>query len=91
MSQSQSLQYPAGMCPERHRLLIEYRDTVHQYSERVRDWVETIGLEVNADLHLLRVRCAESWERAERARVSLSRHEAVHRCDRLAAPPPALG
>jgi hypothetical protein len=70
------------MCAERQRLLIDYRDAVHLYSERVHDWVESMALSLNADVHLLRVRCAEAWQRAEKARTSLYRHEADHLCDR---------
>lgn len=35
------------LCPERARLLIDYRDAVHQYSERVHDLMEAIGLDIS--------------------------------------------
>jgi hypothetical protein len=69
------------LCPERQRLLINHRDTVQEYAGHVRDFVERVGLEVG-ESQLLRIRCAEAWERAEKARVALSRHEANHFCDR---------
>jgi RNase P subunit RPR2 len=69
-------------CPERARLLIDYRDAVHRYSERVHDLVQTIGLEVNADTELLRRKVREAWDASEQARVALARHEGSHFCDR---------
>jgi len=69
------------ICPERARLLIDYRDAVHRYSETVRDLVEAIGLGIG-DYESLRRLVKESWDAAERARVTLARHEANHFCDR---------
>ena len=71
------------LCPERERLLVDYRDTLHSYSERVRDLVEMVGLGINADMDLLRRKVRDAHERAEKARMSLHRHEADHFCDRL--------
>ncbi len=70
------------VCPERARLLIDYRDAVHRYSDRVQDLVEMIGLDINADAELLRRRVREAWDASEKARVSLARHEGGHFCDR---------
>jgi hypothetical protein len=70
------------LCSERARLLIDYRDAVHRYSERVQDLVEMVGLEMNADTRPLRRRVREAWETAEQMRNLLQRHEANHFCDR---------
>lgn len=70
------------MCPVRARLLIDYRDAVHRYSESVRNLVEMIGLEVNTDSEALRRRAREAWDASEKARVALVRHEGNHFCDR---------
>jgi len=70
------------LCEERSRLLIDYRDATRDYAERVRDFVERINLSLD-DLYQARVRCAESWERSEKARISLARHERTHSCDRV--------
>lgn len=78
------------LCPERARLLIEYRDAVHRYSERVTGLVELAGLELNAGMELLRRKVRETWDASERARVALIRHEGNHFCDRPDFfPPPA--
>ena len=71
------------LCPERARLLIDYRDAVHRYSERVHDLVDTIGLEIKDDVQLLRRRVKEAWDATEKARMAVHRHEADHSCDRV--------
>lgn len=70
------------VCPQRARLLIDYREAVHRYSESVRDLVEMIGLELHGDSDLLRRRVRETWDASERARVALARHEGSNFCDR---------
>jgi hypothetical protein len=70
------------ICPERQRLLIDYRDATYRYSEAVCKLVEMIGLEVNADLDLLRRNSRRALDAAEQARLVLLRHEADHFCDR---------
>jgi RNase P subunit RPR2 len=70
------------ICPERQRLLIDYRDAAHRYSEAVSMLVELIGLELNADMELLRRNCRRASEITEQARTALHRHEADHFCDR---------
>lgn len=67
---------------ERQRLLIDYRDAARRYSEAVRDLVEMVGLDLNADFELLRRNCRKTLETAEQARVALHRHETNHFCDR---------
>ncbi len=75
--------YRNMVCPERSRLLINYRDAVHHYSECVHDLVEMIALEiVGTDTDMLRRRVREAWDASEKARVSVARHEANHFCDR---------
>jgi len=69
------------LCPERARLLVDYRNAAHRYSECVHDLVEDITLGLHG-LHTVRIKCAEAWERAEKARLTLARHEASHFCDR---------
>jgi hypothetical protein len=71
------------ICPERQRLLIDYRDAAFRYSEAVCKFVEMIGLELNADLELLRRNCRSTAATVEQARLALHRHEANHFCDRL--------
>lgn len=70
------------LCQERARLLIDYRNAVHEYSERVHDLVEAIGLEINAPEDPLRRKIREAWDAAEKSRLALARHEANHSCDR---------
>lgn len=70
------------ICSERQRLLIDYRDATHRYSEAVCKLVEMIGLELTADFDLLRRNCRSELDAAEQARLALHRHEANHFCDR---------
>jgi len=70
------------VCPERVRLLNNYRDAVHRYSESVRDLVELIALDMSTDQELFRRRAREAWDISEKARVALARHEGSHFCDR---------
>lgn len=70
------------ICEERQRLLIDYRDATHRYSEAVSKLVEMIGLELNADFGLLRRNCRAALDAAEQARLKVHRHEANHVCDR---------
>jgi hypothetical protein len=70
------------ICPERQRLLIDYRDATFRHSEAVCKLVEMIGLELNADFDLLRRNCRTALETAEQTRLALHRHEADHFCDR---------
>jgi hypothetical protein len=70
------------ICPERQRLLIDYRDAAHRYSEAVCQLVEMVGLELDADFKLLRGNCRRASEASEQARLALYRHEANHFCDR---------
>lgn len=70
------------LCQERARLLIDYRNAVHGYSERVHNLVEAIGLGINAPEEPLRRKIREAWDAAENARLALARHEANHLCDR---------
>lgn len=70
------------LCPERVRLLVDYRDAVHRYFESVHDLVEMIGFEIDADVEPLRRKVRESWDSSEKARMTLARHEGNHFCDR---------
>jgi hypothetical protein len=70
----------AVICPERARLLSDYREAVHRYSARVTELVELVGLDLNTDVELLRRRAREAWDASEQARVALSRHEGSHFC-----------
>ena len=67
------------LCSERIRLLTAYRDATNQYARSVHDLFEGVTLE-QGDASLLRIRCAQFWEHAEQARVSLGLHEAKHFC-----------
>jgi hypothetical protein len=70
------------ICPERRRLLEDYRDAAVAYSEAVRNLVDTICGEFNADMDLLRGACKRTWDASEQTRLALHRHEANHFCDR---------
>jgi hypothetical protein len=70
------------ICEERQRLLVEYRDSARRYSEVVCRLVETVGLELNTDIELLRRKCRAASTAVEQARLALHRHEADHFCDR---------
>lgn len=71
------------MCPERMKLLIDYRDATHRYAESVRDLAELVGLELNDDMEMVRRACRGAWQKAEEARVALVRHEGSHFCDSI--------
>ena len=70
------------MCSERLRLIVDYRDTTRTYADSVRILTDLVGLSVESDAELLRRACKRAWDAAERARMSLFRHEADHGCDR---------
>lgn len=54
---------------------------MRSYSQNVDELVEWIAFEIEADAEPLRRKVRESWDTAEQARVTLSRHEANHFCD----------
>lgn len=70
------------ICPERSKLLIEYRNSVRDYSKYVSELVETVGLELDADLATLRRKIRDANEVSENSRIALYRHESDHFCDR---------
>lgn len=76
------------VCPECARLLLEYRDAVYHYSQRVTDLVELVALDLGDDMELLRRKAREAWDASERARTALVRHEGNHFCDRADFTPP---
>lgn len=73
----------AVICPERKRLLTEYRDAVHNHYEAVRTLVDCITAALGSDVDLIRRNCRARLEQAEQARLALYRHEANHFCDRF--------
>jgi hypothetical protein len=70
------------ICQERVRLLREYSDAASGYSASVREMAEFVmsGHEVRANE--ARRSCRSSWDRAEKSRLALYRHEADHQCNR---------
>lgn len=71
------------LCPRRHRLLVDYRETVDTYAQCVRAMVDKSCGALGSDLDLLRRACREALAQAEQARLVLHRHEADHLCDRM--------
>lgn len=69
-------------CPERLRLVDDYRETARAYSEAVRKMADLVGQGVDWEFDVPRRTCRTAWERAEKARLALARHEADHFCDR---------
>jgi hypothetical protein len=71
-----------AICEERVRLLREYSDAAGVYSSSVRDMADFIfsGQEVRANE--ARRSCRTAWDRAEKSRLALYRHEADHNCAR---------
>jgi hypothetical protein len=70
------------MCPERIRLVADYRETTRTYADFVRKMTDLVGLGIESEVDLLQRSCRLSWEAAEKARVALFRHEANHYCNR---------
>ncbi|MGP0073079.1 MAG: hypothetical protein ACLPWF_14240 [Bryobacteraceae bacterium] len=70
------------MCQERIRLVADYRETTRTYADSVRKMTDLVGLGIESEVDLLRRSCRLAWEAAEKARLSLFRHEANHGCDR---------
>lgn len=61
-------------------MLIQYRDAVQVYSESVRDLVEFIAFGNGTDQEPQRSKVRNAWDAAEKARVTLARHEGTHLC-----------
>jgi hypothetical protein len=72
-------------CEERMRLLTEYRNAAYEYSVAVAELVETIALDVDSRIDLLRGACRSAWDQVEKARIAVSRHESDHLCDRVSS------
>jgi hypothetical protein len=79
------------MCQERIHLVSEYRETTRTYADFVRKMTDLVGLGIESEVDLLRRSCRVAWEAAEKARVSLYRHEANHGCDRKDFSAPGAG
>jgi hypothetical protein len=65
---------------ERHRLLREYSDAASEYATGVREMADLVisGEEVRANE--ARRGCRTAWDKAEKTRLALYRHEADHNC-----------
>ena len=72
------------ICGERLRLLRDYCDAVSEYAQNVRDMADLViaGEEVRANETRRISRSA--WDKAEKSRLALYRHEADHGCTRSA-------
>ncbi len=81
------------MCQERIRLVADYRETTRTYADFVRKMTDLIGLGIESEVDLLQRSCRLAWDAAEKARLSLCRHEANHCCNRsdFRASPAAAG
>jgi hypothetical protein len=70
------------MCPERIRLVADYRETTRTYADFVRKMTDLVGLGIESEVELLQRSCRLAWEAAEKSRLALFRHEANHSCNR---------
>jgi hypothetical protein len=72
------------ICEERRDLLRDYCDAVSEYAQNVRDMADLViaGEEVRANETRRISRSA--WDKAEKSRLALYRHEADHGCTRSA-------
>jgi hypothetical protein len=70
------------LCPERLRLVTDYRETTRAYADSVRKMTDLVGLGIESEVDLLRRTCRVAWDATEQARLALFRHEANHGCDR---------
>lgn len=75
---------PPEICEERRELLRDYCDAVSTYAQNVRDMAALViaGEEVRAN-ETRRI-SRTSWDKAEKSRLALYRHEADHGCTRTA-------
>ena len=73
----------SGFCPERSQLLDDYQEAAKAYSDAVAKLAEFAGSVLHSDLDVLRRACRSAWEKTEKARLALHRHEADHCCDRM--------
>ena len=71
------------VCPERVRLIEEYRNAVRYYSECVNQFATVACMGYNSDVELLHGLTLKAWESAEKARVALARHESLHHCEAM--------
>jgi hypothetical protein len=70
------------ICQQRVRLLNDYRETAVSYADAVREMANLAGSGLHSEVALLRRACRAAWEKTEKARLALFRHEADHQCDR---------
>lgn len=72
------------ICEERRQLLRDYSEAVSDYAQHVRDMAGLViaGEEVRANETRRISRTA--WDKAEKSRLALYRHEADHGCTRAA-------
>jgi len=73
----------SALCPERLRLLREYRQAAERYADAVRQMSDLIYAGVDAEASLARKLSRTAWDTLEKARIALARHEADHFCDRF--------
>jgi hypothetical protein len=70
------------VCQERSRLLNVYRETAGKYADAVREMANLAGTGLHSEVAVLRQVCRAAWEKVEKDRLALFRHEADHQCDR---------
>jgi len=70
------------VCPERCRLVSDYRETTRIYADFVRELTDLVAQGLECEVDLLRRSCRMAWEAAEKARLALARHETQHHCHR---------
>jgi hypothetical protein len=68
------------LCPERLKLVSNYREASRVYAESVCKMTDLVSLGIDSEVDLLRRACRMAWDGTEQARLMLFRHEADHNC-----------
>jgi len=71
----------AEICQERMRLLQEFSRTARAYADQVREMADLTIMGLHSEVEVVRRRCRAAWDKLEKARIALYRHEADHQCD----------
>ena len=71
------------VCPERERLIDEYRNAVRYYWECVNEFARVACTDDHQDVQPLHSLRLKAWDSAERARVALARHESLDHCEAI--------
>jgi hypothetical protein len=63
-------------------MVAEYRDITRTYADLVGKITDLLDSGMESEIDVLRRSCRRVWDSAEKARLTLARHEANHFCDR---------